>query len=114
MHIDFYSFGEMTVNGTAYTRDLIIFPDRIVPEWWRIEGHSLCIADLFEVIDYRPDTLIVGRGAEAAMQIPSETRRALEERKIRLVASDTAQAVISFNEAMKKGSRTAGAFHLTC
>ncbi len=35
MHIDSYSFGSMTVDGTGYGHDLIVFPDRVMSGWWR-------------------------------------------------------------------------------
>lgn len=35
MRIDANSFGSMTVDGTVYRSDLIIFPQRISTNWWR-------------------------------------------------------------------------------
>ena len=36
-----YSFGRLVVDGSEHRRDLIVTPRRVVPEWWRRDGHSL-------------------------------------------------------------------------
>lgn len=45
-----------TLSSTHHSRDVILLPDRVVPEWWRKEGHSLVLEDLDEVIDELPET----------------------------------------------------------
>lgn len=114
MKIDSYTFGSMTVEGKAYNEDLIIFPDKIRPNWWRKEGHSLTIEDLGEVIDYGPEVLVVGKGASGCMEIPSTTREALRENHIEVIDLNTDEAWEVFNEQIKKGKKVVGAFHLTC
>jgi hypothetical protein len=70
MRIDAYSFGVMKVAGREYKSDLIVFPEKVVSNWRRIEGHSLVIEDLDEVMEFKPDVLIVGTGAEGMMAVP--------------------------------------------
>ena len=41
--IDSYSFGEITVDGTGYRSDVILFPQRVVADWWRESGHRLVL-----------------------------------------------------------------------
>lgn len=114
MHIDSYSFGSMTINGKKYTSDVIVFPDKVRPDWWRQEGHSLSMEDLKEVISYSPDVLIVGRGSSGCMDIPSSTKEALKIKGIKLVDANTDFAYKLFNEEIKKETKVVGAFHLTC
>lgn len=114
MHIDSYSFGSMVVDGKRYESDLIIFPDRIKTAWRRRQGHSLAKEDLDEVIDYRPEVLIVGKGTLGCMEIPPSTRNWLEEEKIELIDKNTDQACQLFNEKVKEAEKVVGAFHLTC
>jgi len=114
MHIDSYSFGSMTVNGKSYTDDLIVFPEKVSPGWWRKQGHSLCMEDLAEVLAYKPQTLIVGKGASGCMDIPSSTTQTLKERGIEVIGQNTSEAVEFFNEYINAGKRVVGAFHLTC
>lgn len=114
MKIDVYSFGSMTVNGKVYEEDLIIFADRVKSGWWRKEGHSLAIEDLVEVIDYKPEVLIVGKGASGCMEIPLSTKRVLKEKNIELIEENTDKAIKLFNELTKTSKKVVGAFHLTC
>ena len=79
MHIDSYSFGSMTVDGKEYTADLMIFPDRVRPDWWRQEGHLLRLGDLAEVLKYAPEVLVIGKGAAGIMQVPLAVKEALEK-----------------------------------
>ncbi len=114
MRIDSYSFGSMTVNGREYTSDLIVFPDRVSSGWWREEGHHLRVEDLKEVMDYKPEVLVVGRGASGCMEISPDVREALKAEGIELIDANTGEAYAIFNEQTKKGRKAAGAFHLTC
>ena len=114
MRIDSYSFGVMRVGGSEYRTDLIVFPDRVEPDWWRKQGHSLVIEDLDDVLDFKPEILIVGKGDSGLMQIPASTEKALLERGIELRAENTGRACQIFNEQIQKGKKVVGAFHLTC
>ena len=114
MHIDSYSFGSMTVDGKTYSSDLIGFPDRIISDWWRAEGHSLAVEDIEEILDYHPDVLVVGKGDIGLMSVSRETAEELEKQGITLIQDRTGRAVRLFNEEIKKGRRVIGAFHLTC
>ena len=64
MKIEKYSFGSITINGKEYTKDVIIFPDKVLSPWWREEGHSLSLKDLKDVIESAPNLLIIGTGLE--------------------------------------------------
>jgi hypothetical protein len=113
MHIDEYSFGRIKIDGVVYRSDLLILPDRVVEDWWRMKGHRLAEEDLEEVFGCRPSCLVVGTGAMGVMKVPEETAAVIEARGITLVAHPTAKAVKAFNRLAKQGN-IAGAFHLTC
>jgi len=114
MHIDSYSFGTIIVNGKTYDKDLIIFPDKIIPNWWRKDGHSLAIEDLKEVFSYKPDILIIGRGTMSVMQVPEATKKAIGEGNIELLEANTEQATHLFNKAIENEKKAVCALHLTC
>ena len=63
-----YSFGRIVGDGEEHTRDLIVLPGRVVPDWWRREGHSLAMEDLDEVRDELPERLILGCGAHGQLR----------------------------------------------
>jgi hypothetical protein len=114
MEIASYKFGAITINGREYTDDVIIYPDRVEPEWFREQGHSLSVDDLEGVFKYGPDNLVVGRGAYGRMVIPRETRSTLQESGIELISGITKEMCDLFNRHMREGRKTVGAFHLTC
>jgi len=114
MRIDSYSFGVMKVDSIEYRTDLIVFPDKIKSNWWRKQGHILAIEDLDDVLDFKPEVLIVGKGISGLMQIPASTKKAIQEQGIELIEENTGQAWQFFNELIQKGKKAVGAFHLTC
>ena len=114
MKLDDYEFGRITVNGAAYTADLIITPDSILDSWWRKQGHSLHIDDLDAIVRAKPDVLVVGTGYFGRMTIPDETRKYLHAQGIDLKALKTRDAVDEFNRLQKQYARIVAALHLTC
>lgn len=111
--IEDYRFGRIRIDGREYSCDVIIFPDHVQSDWWREQGHSLAMADLETVLERKPGTLIVGRGAHGRMSIPEETRAQLEEKGIEVRAERTDRAVELYREIMGEGEVVA-ALHLTC
>jgi hypothetical protein len=111
--IEAYSFGRITIKGTTYSSDLIIYPDKIDDSWWRKSGHVLHKGDIDDFISYKPDVLIVGTGAQGLMIIPEETKTILEKSGIELIAHKTKKACEIYNLIVGKKTVVA-AFHLTC
>jgi hypothetical protein len=111
--IEEYSFGRITVDGKTFTNDLIISLDNIITDWWRKEGHSLYPEDLGCVLDIAPEVLVIGCGANNALNVPQETRQWIANRGIRLIDLPTGQACDRYNELAGKYKVIAG-LHLTC
>jgi hypothetical protein len=107
-----YSFGRVTVDGEEHTRDLIVLPGRVVPDWWRREGHSLVLEDLEEVVEELPERLILGCGAHGRLRPDPSVAEALARRGVELEALPTAAAVERYGQL--EPARTAAALHLTC
>jgi len=114
VRIDSYSFGLMKIQGQQYRTDLILFPDKVSPNWWRKQGHSLAKEDIKEILDFKPDVLVIGTGASGLMQVPRSVLRILKDEGIQVISKKTGEACNLFNEQLKKGKRVVGAFHLTC
>lgn len=113
-HIESYSFGRMTISGTTYSRDLIIFPDgHILCPWWRKEGHSVSGPDLADLVAVQPEIVVIGCGASGLMTPAPDLLTILTERKIEFIALPTAEAAEQFN-VLTGERKTGGCFHLTC
>lgn len=108
-----YKFGVINIDGVEYRRDVIVLPDRVIPDWWRKEGHSLCLEDLQAELAEKPKILIVGLGHDSRMRIPTDTRDTLREANIELHALPTPEACEGYNQIAGK-KRTVAALHLTC
>ena len=112
--IESYSFGRMVIDGTSYTKDVIIYPDsKILSPWWRNQGHVLEAADLKKLIAAKPDIIICGTGAMGAMRIPGELTEFLGASNIEFTAQRTSKAIEIYNQ-LSGNSKVGGCFHLTC
>ena len=111
--IESYSFGSIKVNGKRYTADLIIYPERIDSSWWRKQGHNLCMDDLQEVLQYKPEVLVIGKGKPGRMAVGKDLIEQLVQRGIEAHAAPTAQAVKLYNR-LSGEKKVVAALHLTC
>jgi hypothetical protein len=107
-----YRFGHVVVDGREETRDVIVLPHRVVSNWWRVDGHSLVLDYLYDVLNELPEPLIVGTGASSQMCPDPSTLDRLRERGVQVECLPTDRAVIRFGEL--DSARTAAALHLTC
>ena len=107
-----YEFGHVVVDGEEHSRDVIVLPGRVVPDWWRQHGHSLVIEDLDEVLDELPERLIVGCGAHGRLRPNPSVLEALAKRGVEVEAVPTDEAVRRYRQS--DPARTAAALHLTC
>ena len=118
MRIDSYRFGKIVIEGKAYSKDVLILPDKVISPWWRKDGHSLCPDDLAEALGAGPEVVVIGTGAMGAMDVPEETMRYLEDKGIKVIIMKTGAAVDEFNRLKKINKPSpwlaVAAFHLTC
>jgi hypothetical protein len=111
--IESYRFGEIVIDGQPYSNDVIIYPNRVDDEWWREEGHSLALADVWEVLQTPPEVLVIGLGSAGRMNVPAETRQQLQKAGVEVIAEPTASACETYNRLCEK-RRVVAALHLTC
>jgi len=113
MTIESYDFGSIVIDDRKFGRDVIIFPDRIDNNWWRKEGHMLSVDDVKEIVEAKPELLIVGTGYSGMMKIHPQTEQYLSSSGIELIAAKTEKACETYNE-VSKSRRVVAALHLTC
>ncbi len=111
--IDSYSFGTITIDGQKFTKDLIIYPDHITSNWRRKTGHLLTEDDITEVIDYKPEVLIIGTGANGLMKVDDRVKEKLKALGIEFVIKKTAEAITEYSRVYKD-KKVVAALHLTC
>ena len=112
--IEKYSFGNLTYNRINYTSDIIIFGNEVIDNWWRRDGHELCIADIQGFIEkFNPSIIVVGTGKFGVLKILPETESFLESLQIKLIACNTDKACDRFN-SLSNNKGLLAALHLTC
>ena len=111
--INSYSFGTITIDNNKYTKDLIIYSDKISSNWRRKTGHLLTEADITEIINYKPEVLIIGTGASGLMKVDDKLKEKLKTLGIEFVIKKTAEAVAEYNRVYKD-KKVVCALHLTC
>ena len=111
--IDSYHFGEIAISGKKYSSDIIIFPDRVIDNWWRKSGHELCVEDIAEVITDSPEVLIVGTGASGLMKVLPEVQQTAQAQGMKLIVETTDKACNTYNQ-LRQSQRLVAALHLTC
>jgi hypothetical protein len=111
--IDSYAFGNVVIDGTRYRSDVIVYPERVVADWWRQSGHRLTLKDLEEVLRYGPRLLVVGQGKFGRMVVTEEVEAEARSRGFELFAAPTDQAVEEYNRRSGETGVVA-ALHLTC
>ena len=113
MIITDYSFGTITIDGTTYGKDVIIYPDHVHSPWRRKEGHLLQAEDLSGIIAANISLVVIGTGYYGAMAVPQEILSYLMSHNIKTLVDKTGSAVKLFNKNAA-ASHIAAAFHLTC
>ncbi len=108
-----YGFGCITIDGTTYHTDVVIYPERVDDRWWRKEGHRLQLDDLEAVIETHPATLVVGTGYFGRMHVDPAVSDWLQQQGITLIACGTKEACAVFNR-LRETQKVVAALHLTC
>ncbi|XP_061682949.1 mth938 domain-containing protein [Syngnathoides biaculeatus] len=113
------SWGRMTVKGvSAPYKDCKVWPGGSRAWDWRETGTQhrpgVQVADVQEVADAGVDVLVIGRGMETALRVPTATAEWLTRRGVEVRALQTEDAVAEYNRLARRGANVGGLFHSTC
>ncbi len=114
MLVESYDFGRIVVGGREYRSDVVLGDEIIVENWWRKEGHRICIEDLEWLDKVDAEVVIFGTGAYGRVKVDEEVVKLLEKRGIEVLIEQSSKAVEKFNELKKRGKKVVLAIHLTC
>lgn len=114
MKIDSCEFGEVVVDGKRYTDDVIIYPEKVVSDWERKNGHEIGLEDIKDVIEYNPEIIVVGTGMSGMLKILPETRELFMKKNIELIEMHTKEASERFNKIIDEKKKAVACLHLTC
>ena len=113
--IDKYGFGKIKIIGVCYKNDIKIINGTVVPDWRRQSGHRVDVGDVTDILDARPEILVIGTGKFGMMKVMPALRDFLRKNKIVLIEKSTTEAVKIFNHLQQEeGKNVSAGFHLTC
>ena len=111
--IEAYGFGEIKISGKNYQNDVIVYPDHIDSKWWRKQGHVLDIDDIEDVINAKPDVIIIGTGQPGMMRVSAETLAKIKDLGIEMIVMPTEPACKEYNRIASE-KKAIACLHLTC
>jgi uncharacterized protein len=88
--------GYVEINRERYEGGLIVLPDRVVTGWGAAGFAGLNAADFAQLVQYKPEIVVLGTGAKQQFPHPRLTV-ALAEARIGVEVMDTAAACRTFN-----------------
>ncbi len=114
MEIQEIQFGRITIQGQVYAKDLKICRDQVLCPWWRKKGHQVDVEDIQDLIDARPEQIVLGRGSPGLMQATDRLKSTLQAAGITLLEADTPKAVGEYTRLAQEGRDVALGLHLFC
>jgi|APFre7841882654_1041346.scaffolds.fasta_scaffold87404_1 hypothetical protein len=111
--IENYCFGSFMIDGKEYRYDLKIVEGSIIP-WVYKRHHTVLMEDLKELLEAKPEIIIIGIGAYSAVRVPDDVKRSLEAKSIKAIILPTEEACEEYNKALADNRRVAAIMHSTC
>ena len=109
-----FSFGRIVVDGKTYTDDIKIIDGKVISDWWRKKGHRVEIEDISDILESKPDILVIGRGTPGLLKSTASLREYLAARHVELIEKKTPKAIAAFNQLFQQGRKVAAGFHISC
>ncbi len=100
--------GYVAVNGTRYTKSLLVTPDRIVDDWPATDFASLTADHFAQFVALKPDLVLLGTGATLRFPQPALSQ-ALHAARIGLEVMDNAAVCRTYNILLAEGRNVVAA-----
>ncbi len=112
--IDSTEFDSITVNGKIYHNDLIISWDGEIKEARTSIRHLFDNNEFEQLMKKNPEVIVVGTGDSGFFRVSDEVRRLCKKKNIELIETISKNAILKFNENLKRGKRVICFIHITC
>lgn len=103
-----YDDDGITINETRYTRDLIVLPEAVIPDWASAPAAELTLAHFDALAGHEREILLLGTGRVQRFP-PARLMAELGRQGIGLEVMDTAAACRTYNVLMSEDRRVAAA-----
>ena len=94
--------GYVAVNGTRYTKSILVTPDRIIEDWPATDFASLSAEHFAQFLALKPDLVLLGTGATFRFPRP-KLSQPLHAAHIGLEVMDNAAVCRTYNILLAEG-----------
>jgi len=112
--IESYRFGYIEIDGKDYRNDVKLIGERVVPDWWRAQGHLVETKDVQDLLNADAEICVFGTGAYGSMRVSETAKSALQGRSIEVLIEKTESACNTYNRLLKAGKKVVAGLHLSC
>ena len=109
-----FSFGKIVCGGKIYSNDIKIINGQVIADWWRKSGHRVDIEDISDILEAKPDILVIGKGSPGLMRSTASLRAYLTANNIELFEEKSSRAIRLFNRFYRETKRVAAGIHVGC
>lgn len=113
-----HGWGSVEVEGLGRLRDAKLWPGGgRAWDWTETGTHhrpGIQPADVAELLEHRPEVVVLSRGRELRLETAPETVAVLETRGVETVRAETGAAIEAYNRLAGEGRRVAALLHTTC
>jgi uncharacterized protein len=103
-----HGMGYVAVNGTRYTKSLLVTPDRIIDDWPATDFTSLTADHFAQFLALKPDLVLLGTGATLRFPQPALTQ-SLHAARIGLEVMDNSAVCRTYNILLAEGRNVVAA-----
>ena len=118
IRFDSLKWGQVSVGGKKYRRDLVVQPDGTVRPrknfLLSLFAHTFEKAEIERLRDAGAEVVVVGLGVRSAARLSEEAKRYAEETNLELHPLPSPEAIERFNHLVDEGRRAAAIIHITC
>lgn len=113
MRIESYRFGYIQIDGKVYRNDVKLIGERVVPDWWRGQGHLVEIRDVQDLLNADAEICIFGTGY-GGLRVSKAVKSEFENLGIKVLIQKTEVACDTYNQLLQDNKKLVAGFHLTC
>lgn len=111
-------WGHITIEGVGRLRDAKLWPGGCRAWDWNETGtrHRPGIqpADVQELLDHKPEVVVLSRGRQLRLETCPDTLAVLAERGVMIERHETGAAIELYNRLAASGTAVAALLHSTC
>ncbi len=111
--IDDFKYGCFRVDGKEFLGDLMMIQDK-AHFWQSRSGRELQMKELLDVLDSKPQIIVIGSGAGGLFKVPNNIIQDMYVKGIRVIVEKNTDAIKKYNELLESGKRICGLFPGSC